>query len=61
MSVATSQGSSASEARRLSSSFQLIASAALGLFIVLAVGMLPMDAVHNAAHDTRHSAAFPCH
>ncbi|WP_205547668.1 CbtB domain-containing protein, partial [Pseudomonas carnis] len=20
-----------------------------------------IEAVHNAAHDTRHSAAFPCH
>lgn len=25
------------------------------------VGFAPMAAVHNAAHDTRHGAAFPCH
>jgi cobalt transporter subunit CbtB len=25
------------------------------------VGFAPVSAVHNAAHDTRHSAAFPCH
>lgn len=40
---------------------QILASALLGLTMVFAVGLLPMDAAHNAAHDTRHSAAFPCH
>jgi cobalt transporter subunit CbtB len=25
------------------------------------VGFAPISAVHNAAHDTRHTAAFPCH
>ena len=33
----------------------------LGAIVVLGVGFLPMDAIHNAAHDTRHSFAFPCH
>jgi len=28
---------------------------------MLLVGFLPVDAVHNAAHDTRHSVTFPCH
>ncbi len=32
-----------------------------GLGLVLIVGFAPVAAVHNAAHDTRHSAAFPCH
>ena len=40
---------------------QTLAAFALGALIVLAVGLLPVDAVHNAAHDTRHSFAFPCH
>ena len=35
--------------------------AVLGLVIVFAAGFAPTDAVHNAAHDTRHSFAFPCH
>ena len=35
--------------------------AALGLVIVLAAGFAPSEAVHNAAHDSRHSFAFPCH
>jgi cobalt transporter subunit CbtB len=33
----------------------------LGLGFVFLVGFSPMSAVHNAAHDTRHTAAFPCH
>ena len=40
---------------------QIFAAAILGFIIVTAVGLLPMDVVHNAAHDLRHSAAFPCH
>lgn len=33
----------------------------LGLGFIFLVGFAPVSAVHNAAHDTRHSAAFPCH
>jgi cobalt transporter subunit CbtB len=33
----------------------------LGLGIVLLTGFSHVDAVHNAAHDTRHALAFPCH
>jgi cobalt transporter subunit CbtB len=32
-----------------------------GLALVFLVGFAPMAEVHNAAHDTRHTAAFPCH
>ena len=45
---------------RAGSSRPLLA-AALGLVIVFAAGFAPSEAVHNAAHDTRHSFAFPCH
>ena len=34
---------------------------ALGLFIVGVVGFSHIDILHNAAHDVRHSNAFPCH
>jgi len=34
---------------------------ALGLFIVGMVGFSHIDGVPNAAHDVRHSHAFPCH
>ncbi len=40
---------------------QNLAAAVLGLIILLAVGFSPMNAAHNAAHDTRHTLAFPCH
>ena len=33
----------------------------LGVMLLGFVGFAPIGAVHNAAHDTRHSAAFPCH
>lgn len=33
----------------------------LGIFIVGGVGFSHIEAVHNAAHDYRHSMAFPCH
>lgn len=40
---------------------QNLAVAAFGLAVLFAVGFLPMEAAHNAAHDTRHALAFPCH
>ena len=35
--------------------------ALLGGFLIWGVGFSHIDVVHNAAHDARHSAAFPCH
>jgi cobalt transporter subunit CbtB len=35
--------------------------ALLGGFLIWAVGFSHIDVLHNAAHDTRHSMAFPCH
>jgi cobalt transporter subunit CbtB len=40
---------------------QAVLAMALGLFIVGVVGFSHISAVHNAAHDTRHANAFPCH
>ena len=40
---------------------QAILAMSLGLFIIGVVGFSQIDVVHNAAHDTRHSNAFPCH
>lgn len=33
----------------------------LGLGLLYVSGFSSLHAVHNAAHDARHSAAFPCH
>lgn len=38
-----------------------VAAIAFGAIILFAVGFMPMVEAHNAAHDTRHSFAFPCH
>jgi len=38
-----------------------IFAALLGGFLIWGVGFSHIDFVHNAAHDTRHSLAFPCH
>ena len=40
---------------------QLLAAAVLGMVILFGVGFASMGMAHNAAHDTRHSVAFPCH
>lgn len=34
---------------------------ALGAFLVFGTGIAAPDVLHNAAHDSRHSFAFPCH
>ena len=33
----------------------------LGAFLLLGAGFVPLPIAHNAAHDARHSFAFPCH
>ena len=35
--------------------------AALGALVIWVVGFSHLAVVHGAAHDTRHSNAFPCH
>jgi len=32
-----------------------------GAIMIFAVGFIPTAEIHNAAHDTRHTAGFPCH
>lgn len=32
-----------------------------GMFIVFTVGFAGASVLHEAAHNTRHSIAFPCH
>jgi cobalt transporter subunit CbtB len=33
----------------------------VGLFLIYGVGFAHPETIHNAAHDTRHAASFPCH
>jgi cobalt transporter subunit CbtB len=56
--ASTSLGVSVGRQSRL---LQLALAGLLGLFIVGFVGFSPLDVVHNATHDYRHSMGFPCH
>ena len=38
-----------------------VLAAMLGAFLILGVGFVQPSALHNAAHDTRHALALPCH
>jgi cobalt transporter subunit CbtB len=38
-----------------------VCGAIFGLFLIYGVGFAYPEAIHNAAHDSRHSFAFPCH
>lgn len=44
-----------------SRAISIFAAALLGAFLVGGVGFSHLTAVHNAAHDYRHSMGFPCH
>lgn len=45
----------------LTKPLQLVGAVLLGTIILYGAGFLNTAAVHNAAHDTRHSQGFPCH
>lgn len=47
--------------RKASVILQAVAAIGLGLFVLGMVGFSQVDVFHNAAHDVRHSNAFPCH
>ena len=32
-----------------------------GVFLIIGTGFADSKTLHNAAHDSRHSFAFPCH
>jgi cobalt transporter subunit CbtB len=49
------------QARRVTALAPVAVAALLGALLVLGAGFAPIPAVHNAAHDTRHAFAFPCH
>ena len=53
----TAQGAAAVQSPRLIAVFALLA----GLGIVYVTGFANSAALHNAAHDTRHAMAYPCH
>ena len=48
-------------ARQSSTLMQAVFALAVGGLIVFAAGFAQSQALHDAAHDVRHSTGFPCH
>lgn len=46
---------------RLSVVGPALAAIAFGAFLLWGAGFAHSDLIHDAAHDSRHSFAFPCH
>ncbi len=59
--IDTAIGSATLRTDRLSAAAAAAVAALFGFFIVYGVGFAAVPAVHNAAHDARHSLGFPCH
>ncbi|WP_430623877.1 CbtB domain-containing protein [Marinimicrobium locisalis] len=59
--VSSSKARPAASLFNISSLVQQGAVLLFGALILFAVGFMPLDIAHNAAHDTRHSFVFPCH
>jgi cobalt transporter subunit CbtB len=49
------------DARTLSRALADLIPALLGIALLGLVGFAPYPAVHDAFHDVRHTAGFPCH
>lgn len=47
--------------RSASKALPVALAALLGVFILYGVGIAGPTVIHDAAHDARHGAAFPCH
>jgi len=45
----------------ISSTLQILATGLIAIVVLYGVGFNEMSIAHNAAHDARHSAVFPCH
>ena len=60
LSVSNSQNAvlSGSRSSRLMAAFF---AALLGMSMLYGIGFAQSDVLHNAAHDSRHAAGFPCH
>jgi cobalt transporter subunit CbtB len=38
-----------------------VAAILLGVVFIGVTGFAPIEAIHDAAHNTRHAISFPCH
>ncbi|WP_371877226.1 CbtB domain-containing protein [Alsobacter ponti] len=61
MHAAQTSASVSTGIRSASATMQAVLALVFGIFIVGMVGFSHASTIHNAAHDVRHSAGFPCH
>ncbi len=61
MSISTSSIAAGRIGPKLAALAPALVVAALGIAIVYVVGFASPHAIHEAAHDVRHSLNFPCH
>jgi len=54
-------GSAPGSAARTETALSAALAAMLGVLIIGIVGFSHIEVLHNAVHDTRHAAGFPCH
>jgi len=47
--------------KEISKSKVALMSVSVGLLLVYLIGLSHPMAIHNAAHDVRHTMSFPCH
>ena len=59
--IRSGQPAEAQSSSRLHAALAAVTAALLGAFLIWGVGFSPIAALHDAAHDVRHSMAFPCH
>ncbi|MCP1677214.1 cobalt transporter subunit CbtB [Natronocella acetinitrilica] len=59
--ASTSSFDSAKSVTMVPKPVQLAAAVLLGMVILYGAGFANSAVVHDAAHDMRHAAAFPCH
>jgi cobalt transporter subunit CbtB len=59
--LSTKPAAATAAALTASRAIPVFMAALLGVVIIGGVGFSHIEAVHNAAHDYRHSMAFPCH
>jgi cobalt transporter subunit CbtB len=53
--------SNSTDAVATSTALAVVAAILFGSFLIYGVGFASPMGIHNAAHDGRHSFAFPCH
>ena len=51
----------ATRSTSISKPLQIVCAIILGSVILYGAGFVNAAALHNAAHDIRHSQGFPCH